>query len=316
MKKQIFAVVGSLLFLTACGDNGNGGGNSGAEINPLAKPSNPASAQYLAGVVEVLKKSGNIPSENVIFKKIIDNSEVKNISRDSAEYKNDFAKLNSVGRKFTEDIKNNCKIQDATKSERGTVAQGNTVVKTLTMGTSGQKCPYLVNKRNSQSTLYTQIAGDYNNAQLKAVSEFTAVNNFTINDLRVQKASAVKSMAMEFKMVLNLDISKTNDQMVSRAGGPITGQVNLVLANGDQITGPLDGSMSMTGAAEFDSKKADMVVRFTGKSPGGDIWFVMTSHQGKVEMFVNGEKMNLNTNRGLSLTDSVADELVESLKAL
>jgi hypothetical protein len=306
MKKHLLAF-GAVLALAGC--SSDSGGNKNINLDPMAKPSNPASKEYVADVIRSLQNSKTvIPDDEAIFSTVLDGDDVKYVT--PSEQAEAGKKLDINGRQFAEDIKKNCSLKGAKKTESGgSVAKGATITSKSTLSSSGANCGWLIDQSTSNSTYYNDISGDQfgNSGRVSATMTREQRNRREIRDPKVVAKSGLQLMDMLLTMDMNMNAVMASGKQSMTMNGRIGGSVKLKLANGDEISGPIVGTMDVNSDS-FDSRgKTNATIRFNGTSRGGDIWFTIVMKNGQQELYLNGEKINadgLNFGKTMEMLDT------------
>ncbi len=279
------------LSLTAC-SNSSSNGKGGVDADPYSKPANPVSEAYAQGIMQTWSQSEQVvPGEAAIFDGVIDGTEIKPINDWSPERRDALSKLNQDGQNLLQSIQANCQTTGPDRNEEGELGVGKTQTIQLSMGLIGDSrtCPLNSSHSAVQATTFTNFKPvDQNgNGQIVVNSVSTQKQSMILNDRDVANLVGAKSMKLEFKMssVAQNDIVAGQQQI--KADGQMTGNLDIRLANGDVISGPINGVMKLT------ENLMTMTVIFSGKTPQGDlkVAFVGDSN-GKSELIINGKKMD------------------------
>lgn len=321
MKKKVIASLGSVLFLSACSPIGQGAflisqlnkgksSDNTPRINVMAKPANPASNSYVAEVFQAVNdSSAYIPSENAIFEKSIQNG--TNVNKISASDKREaLDKLNSTGRQFVDKVKSTCTVNDPQISTSGEMKSGSTIVGKTSSSTTGKNCVLEMNTDVTASVYLNEMTG----SGLENIERVTATLSAKVNysrllrDERIIAASNLKEIAIS----LNANAYGAVDapKKVVNANANLEGDVKLVLANGEVISGPIKGLFNVSANGE-NSAKVEMAFLFQGSSPKGDIWLGVKFSDQKAEIYLNGQKISES-----SSTRQLTDVLESTAKSL
>ncbi|KYG64761.1 hypothetical protein AZI86_11175 [Bdellovibrio bacteriovorus] len=290
MKKQVLALVGCVLLLSACSESSD----KTPKINIMAKPANPASNSYVADVFRTVNESSAyVPSEDAIYdKKIQNNTEVTDL-KGSEQQREALNKLNSTGRQFVDKVKSTCTVNNPTVSNSGELKSGSTIVAKMSSSTTGKNCALELSTDVSASVFFNEVStrgsqlSDINRAA--ATLTLTATNRRFLRDERIIAASNLKELAINVSASAYGSID--GNKKVASANASLDGDIKLVLANGEVISGPINGIFGLSANGE-NSAKVEMTVLFKGSSPKGDIWLGMQFRDQKAEIYLNGQKIS------------------------
>lgn len=292
-------VLSSLLivcaFLTACskddGDKKSKGYAFTKDFQPAHKPQNAAPQNYLQDVMVSLKESNlYLPSDAAFFNVIIDGSDVKSVWDGSDEREAAKRALNNEGLRFVEDIKRNCMINNAKKTESGEARQGGTKTQSIVMSTTGNACPLLIHKGDSTATTYDLI--DINQAaQTAHVVLRMQGSNFDsreVRNARIEGLSGIRLLKVEMNTTGSADITQNSrGQQTGKVHVEGVGSVILSLANGDTVQGPI--TMEAVGT----DQSTELRFLFDGKSNQGAVRIVVIVKSNQApEIYLNGEKID------------------------
>nr|WP_295902848.1 hypothetical protein [uncultured Bdellovibrio sp.] len=296
MKLILSSLLITCAFLTACSDSGSKNKNNpglytfSKDFQPSHKPPNAAPMSYLKDVMISIKDSNlYIPSDAAFFNVIADGSDLKQIWDGSPERQEAFKKLNSEGLRFVNEIRTTCTINDARKTESGDVRQGATKTQSINMSTSGNTCPFLVSKTDSNATTYDLIKLDQTAESVQIVMRIEGTNSESreVRSQRVSDLSGLRSFAINLRFNGNVDVIQTETTQTMKMRIEGSGSLMLVLSNGDTVRGPL--SMEAVGT----EKGMESRFLFEGQSNQGVIRVVVITKANQApEIYLNGEKLD------------------------
>lgn len=319
MRNQILAL-GCLFVLAACSGGGSGGGNGGGGLNPAdfdlkAKPGNPAPSAYVNGAMATLKQSEQyIPEDAAFFSAIIDGEDVKYVYDGSAERNEAISKLHPVGTNFVNEIKANCQLNPARKTEQGQPKEGATVTKNLSLSSRGTNCGLLVEKSIENRTTYQSVKMN----EREQTASIVALVSSTNKESREIKSSDVvgysnvvsTSSSMNMTGTFKMNITRDSQTMDVQAAG--TGSMKFKFANGHEIQGPvytlvnMKSSSAPGGTNDRNSTTMEMRYKFVGTSPQGDVVIVMVMTNEGIQASLNGEPIDPNSVGGVKIAKMMA----------
>lgn len=297
MKLYALALV-SVLFLAACSDSEGGKGIGPEDFNPQAKPANPAPPAYVQKTLQTLKDSKKFhPEDAAVFSAVIDGNDVNEI--DHWEQQEALGKLDPVAQNLVGRIRQNCAVTGARKTKTGENKPNSTVVEQLSLSSEGPNCNYLINK-TVHSTLKL---GSLNKDDKTQSYSFSATVTRSTRESRELRDQAVQSLtnlqSVAHDMTLNGSMQlvhngKTEEgHEISTFSG--AGQMKIVLAEGDVISGPSTAWAKATSRSSGQGERTgdfDVRAKFEGKSSAGDIHMVILKNKEGVRAYVNGEEVD------------------------
>lgn len=288
MKKQVLALVGCALLLSACSESSD----NTPKINIAAKPANPASNSYIADVFRSVNDvSAYVPSEDAIFEKSIENNTKVTELKGSEKQREALNKLNTTGRQFVDKVKSTCTLNNPQVTNSGEVKAGSTMSAKATSSTTGKNCALQMNSEITASAYFNEIKGSSleNFERAAATLTITATNRRVLRDERIIAATNLKEFAINATVSAYGAIDQT--KKVAHGNATMDGDVKLVLANGETISGPFKGIVNVAANGK-DPAKVEITALFQGNSPKGDIWLGVQLRDQKAEVYLNGQKIS------------------------
>jgi hypothetical protein len=255
-------------------------------LDPYSKPANPVPKEYIVELASMRERSKKyIPAEEAIFDRVIDEEEVKNVSESEKNEK--MSLLNSSGEAFLKTIKTDCTIQNAKLKEKGSADVGQTQSKTLTMSAAGDKCPIEINRKEENVIQYqsTYKPDENGRGTVKGNGTKTIFSSFKILDKKIASLAGYKSLLVDYQLIGSFNVRIDPEETKLDSNGSLSGKVEIDLADGSKISGPLSGEVTAS------DEKYSVIVIFNGSTPKGDlkIAFVVDKDENS-GLWINGEK--------------------------
>lgn len=306
MKLKITILSVALIALAACSDGGSSGGNGilpPDRVKPNDVPPNPAPDSYVQEILLDMNEAPKyVPSNEAFMGAVIDGNDIKIISNWSQERQEALNKLSTSGRRFVDDIKRDCKIDNATLTKTGDLNRDKAESRVLKLSTSGTQCPYVTSENITENSSYTQ---DQAGQKIRFNQTKSQTQKVLINNDQIASLAGYKQTEFNLDMVTVADMTYQNTGTIKVTA---TGNGRLVRSNGDIISGPV--SMILNQTLGTASSSADMSLLFEGTSKAGAIRVLVKQepNQKTPSIYLNGKKVELEewTSIGTTLQSKLA----------
>lgn len=319
MKKSLLSL-GSVLLLAGCSGGGSGSGGMpgtpklGGDINPLARPSNPAPISYLQSIQALAKNADKyVPEERALFSEIFYGDYVSKTEEGGEDQKRAIEKLSPEGLRFRDRIKANCALTPVNVEERSktsTPAKKNEVAsKKLSQFSAGANCEYIYSK--SADVTKTYLDGtDYNPETHTSVTKVSEVQveseSVEIRNAQIVALAGTKSRksTMTSKETSESSYSpKASAYSYSRSSAST---FENVMANGHVIKGTTESySRSVQTRDEKGTEvyESESIAQTKAKTPQGDIWITFVYKKGDTQdIYLNGKKLTAEEAQKIGMT--------------
>lgn len=303
MRIFVPALMIAAALLSACSDSGSSNNSTPGgfirEFDPTQKPADAVPAEYAQQVLQSLRQMRQyLPAEPAIFNSVITAGDVKAITDESPERKQALQKLSLEGRRLLDDIKSQCAIKDATKTDTGEVRQGGETVRALAASIEGDSCLYTLKRNETASLTYDQIQSDKDAESAAITARINTKSEVAheVKDFRTMALSGISGFSAVVENAGQIQVTKKRNVVTQNLRLAGTGRASLHLANGDVIAGPVKTEASGT------EKSVDVRILFEGRAPNGALRLVILQKTGQeAQAFLNGEKIDTQVWKELGL---------------
>lgn len=291
------AILGLLLLssaaLVSCSNGGGGGEDYTTELqmNPYDVPANAASDESVKKLFQEIKASGKyMPSDKVMFTRLIENGGVATVARDSNEYQTELNKLNTEGRQFLNEIKSNCQIQDArvTNEKKAEPKSGSVNLVEAVASIGGKNCLVNIHQNGSKKTTYSHVDySDAKNGNYTASGNFHQIqmNSSTVKGL-LQAKSGVKGEQSTNTVNGKFDIVYKKFEQTMRARYQFNSEISVEFTNGRSFKSLIEGEVLNKGLETV--KK----VRFKGTFAAKNFYYTQIERGSQKSYYFNGREIS------------------------
>lgn len=279
--------------LSACANNSdskNGGYAFTEDFKPNTRPGGAASEADLKDLLAVFKDSSKfVPDKAAIYDAVIDDSQTKS-TYGTPERQEALNKLNNDGTRFLEQVKNRCRINNATLRETGnnqTPYKGLVTTKNLSMSLEGQQCPMLHTETNSMTMVYDDVQIGRDSAAVKMHLNSSTLNHQEVRDERMVQLNGVRSVSIKMDLSGAGEATATARSNESKVKASGSGVLKIVLANGETIA----GNMKIETFAI--NNVSSMQVLFEANTSKGAVRIVVIKNANEeLKAYLNGSRIN------------------------
>ncbi|MNJ94700.1 hypothetical protein D3C87_124020 [compost metagenome] len=284
-------LVGAVGTLVACsnGGGGSGGDNGFEDYKPAEKPANAISKADLQYYVTVAKTSTKVlPEDAAIYKIVVSGAKAQPVAPDARAEA--LAKLDGNGKAALQSIQTNCTITDAVGSSQGDqeLRVGAQTLDTAKMSLSGAQCPLSGMVQEESRTIIKDLKANQSTNTAEIDTEVTqrSYTGRRVDSQELRDLSGFAGMELQVSTSGRVKLSIAQDKMSMEAQLKGKGQLQINLADGDIVKGPVNFEASVA-----DGKMMAQYL-FDGTTRRGALRVVVLVNQYQATYYVNGVQMS------------------------